>query len=31
MENLILETLNFNIGTPSLYNYFTVIFNKFFP
>lgn len=28
MESLILESLNFNVGTPSLYAYFTTIFKK---
>ena len=31
MESLILESLNFNIGIPSLYSYFTVVFTKLFP
>ena len=30
MENLILETLNYKIGDPSLYSYFSVIFTKIF-
>ena len=31
MESLILESLEFDIGRPSLYAYFTVIFSKVFP